>query len=266
MHDGNRVGKSSRVQLIVPLFNEALRWNTSYWQQIVEIPDLELTFVNDGSSDATHEKIRKFAECHPCTVIDLPSNVGKANAVRIGLQAALDSAAGGVGFMDGDGAFAVGDIKLMVEEFRARASDARNELTPVVDAVWSSRVALAGRDIRRRSSRHYLGRVIATMISPGIPNVPYDTQSGFKLFRPSQTLGECLDQPFRTRWFMDVELLQRWWQITGQPMNVWEVPLMSWEDVPGSKLNARDLPAVTYEIALIVIQTRNVKRRQLRGD
>lgn len=265
MQDENRLGESSRVQLIVPLFNEACRWNRFYWQQVAEIPDLELTFVNDGSSDLTHEKLEEFAECHPCRVIDLPSNAGKANAVRIGLQAALKSPAGGVGFMDGDGAFAIHDIELMIEEFRARALDPRDELTPLVEAVWSSRVALAGRDIRRRSSRHYLGRVIATMISPGIPNVPYDTQSGFKLFRPAQTLGECLDQPFRTRWFMDVELLQRWWQITGRPMSVWEVPLMSWEDVPGSKLKTRDIPAVTAEIAHIVIQTRKLKRRQWRG-
>lgn len=260
MQDENRVSESTPVQLVVPMFNEASRWNRSYWQLIAEIPDLELTFVNDGSSDATHAKLRKFAECHPCTVIDLRSNVGKANAVRIGLQAALDSAAGGVGFMDGDGAFAVGDIELMVEEFRARALNPCDELTPVVDAVWSSRVALAGRDIRRRSSRHYLGRVIATMISPGIPNVPYDTQSGFKLFRPSQTLGECLDEPFRTRWFMDVELLQRWWQITGRPMNVWEVPLMSWKDVPGSKVTMRNAAIVGTEITRIMVHTRRIRR------
>lgn len=264
MQDENRVRESSRVQLIIPLFNEASRWNSTYWQEVAEIPEIELTFVNDGSSDATHEKLKEFARSLPCTVIDLPSNVGKANAVRIGLQAALKSAAGGVGFMDGDGAFAVGDIQAMVEEFRARASDPGDELTPVVDAVWSSRVALAGRDIRRRFSRHYLGRVIATMISPGIPNVPYDTQSGFKLFRSSQTLGECLDQPFRTRWFMDVELLQRWWQITGRPMNVWEVPLMSWKDVPGSKVTMRNAAIVGTEITRIMVHTRRIRRENFR--
>ena len=41
------------VTLIVPTFNESKRWNHEYWQQLLEVEDLHLILVNDGSVDET---------------------------------------------------------------------------------------------------------------------------------------------------------------------------------------------------------------------
>ena len=44
------------VQLIVPCYNEADRCDESYWKEIGRAQGLRLTFVNDGSVDATADR------------------------------------------------------------------------------------------------------------------------------------------------------------------------------------------------------------------
>lgn len=244
------------VTVVVPLYNEEDRWQADYWRPMVAIPGTTWLFVDDGSSDRTPELVARFAEQTGVGTLSLGSNVGKANAVRAGLIQAMDDGTPGVGFLDGDGAFDVHDVTRIVADFRNRClTDDSSEF----ESVWSSRVALAGHHINRRASRHYLGRIIATLISPGIPDVPYDTQCGFKLFRSSGELTACLANPFSTRWFFDVELLQRWITLTGKPMRIWEVPLLSWHDVAGSKLSGRASIQVGSEIVRIMRTNRHLR-------
>jgi dolichyl-phosphate beta-glucosyltransferase len=255
------VGNPAPTWLIVPCFNEAHRWSREYWNTVSRISDMRLLMVDDGSSDSTGHLLRNLAETAPgVEVLSLASNGGKGNAVREGLVAAIDRGATSVGFIDADGAFDTHEIPQIFAAFRR----VREEPDPY-DALWTSRVALAGRSINRRAQRHYIGRVVATIVSSGLPGVPYDTQCGFKIFAVSPTLRHVLDTPFRTRWLFDVEILQRWWENTGYPMRVWEEPLLSWSDVPGSAIRAAHATTVAREVAMIARENRRIAAQRHRS-
>lgn len=243
------------VVIVVPCFNEALRWKGDYWSELIKTPDVRWLFVNDGSTDATQDLIDGLCPHPAVQSLTLPANAGKAEAVRQGLLEALSADPEAVGFMDADGAFNVEDIRDMVDAFHAKAT-----VGDGASAVWASRVALSGRDIRRSLKRHYLGRIVATYVSVGQGPMPYDTQAGLKLFVPSPTLVECLRQPFKTRWLFELELLARWQQVTGDGMQIWELPLNYWHDVPGSKIRGREVARIARELLVVKSEQRKARR------
>jgi len=159
----------------------------------------------------------------------------------------LDEALPGdtLAFIDADGAFERADIERLLNLSRTKFTDGE------WDAVWSSRVALAGRDIHRSPRRHYLGRVAATILFGSQIDVPYDTQSGLKAFRYSTDLRAILQSPFETRWLFEIEMLLRFQIDHGHHLRVWEEPLMHWSEVPGSKVAGRELLRASREIALV---------------
>lgn len=245
------------VDLVVPCFNEESRWSPEYWERMLQLPEVRWTFVNDGSTDGTLERLSKTADRGNARVLDLPRNSGKAEAVRQGMLDVLrgDQETDAVGYMDADGAFDLQDVADIVESFRLRALD-----SGAFDSVWSSRVALGGRNIERHESRHYIGRVVATVVSQGEESIPYDTQSGLKLFAPSQALNAALAEPFQTRWLFELELLSRWRVLTGSPMQIWEEPLNYWRDVPGSKIRGKEMVRIAQEIVTIKRVQRKSRR------
>lgn len=253
-----------RVSLVVPLFNESARWNHEYWEQLLEIEDVDWLFVDDGSTDQTKQIVERFTRRFGGNFLHLGSNLGKGNAVRAGMNHAIAQGSSNVGFVDGDGAFALQDVQSIADRFLSlrstRDDPGQLGVGDEIDSVWASRVALAGHDIVRRTSRHYLGRVIATLISTNLPNVPYDTQCGFKIFRVTRSLQSCLESPFKTKWFFDVEILQRWILLTGQPMNIQEIPLLQWHDVPGSKIRAQAAGRVAREVAFIARENQRLRK------
>jgi len=234
--------------LVVPCFNEAHRWQPEYWNDLTGSNGVHWLFVNDGSQDATSSILRDLSRRPNVDFIDFPVNSGKGEAIRIGMLRALGNRANGiesVGFMDADGAFRRPDVERFAERFAELAGGTD------VDAVWSSRVALAGRDIRRSQRRHYIGRAVATLLSLGADPLPYDTQSGLKFFRPSETLYACISRPFATRWLFEIEILTRWRDISGRSMRIREEPLEFWQDVGGSSIRGAELVRVAREIATI---------------
>jgi len=245
------------VVFVVPCFNEAERWNDNYWATMVKETDATYLFVDDGSSDDTWEIVSAFTSRNRALSIYLPRNMGKAEAVRQGWQEILrthDSRRiSALGFMDADGAFAVKDVARLLDLVNTPPTD------PSPEAWWSSRVALAGRNIQRNMWRHYVGRVVATYLSWGEPSIPYDTQSGLKLFECSTDFISVIRNPFVTRWLFEMEILIRFRQLVGRPMRVWEMPLLSWFDVAGSKVTRRESTRVARELLLL-------KRTQRRGS
>ena len=243
------------VFLVVPCFNEADRWSEDYWANMVEQTNARYVFVDDGSSDETGTLLAEFANRHNVTFVRLATNGGKAEAVRQGwleiLKTMQINEVTALGFLDADGAFSVEDVSALIDLTNAP----KESHSP--DAWWSSRVALAGRNIQRNLWRHYLGRVVATYLSLGEPAIPYDTQAGLKLFRPSGTFTTIIQTPFATRWLFEVEILARFHEIARRPMSIWEMPLSSWLDVAGSKVTTRESIRIARELSrLKLIQRR----------
>jgi glycosyltransferase involved in cell wall biosynthesis len=167
-------------------------------------------------------------------VLDLEKNGGKAEAVRRGLVAALEGGAQIVGYLDADLATPSAEMRRLLRLFNGLEAD----------VLLASRVALLGRDIQRRASRHYLGRVFATAAALVLHERVYDTQCGAKLFRRTPALERALAEPFLSRWVFDVELIGRLLAgARGVPAiersRIVEEPLMVWRDVPGSKIRPR---------------------------
>jgi glycosyltransferase involved in cell wall biosynthesis len=210
---------------------------------------LDLIFVDDGSSDGTAELLGLSAAQVGASVLRLARNAGKAEAVRRGLLQALGSGADVVGFLDADGAFPASEpqrlLEILSDDFGA------GEL----DAVWSSRVALAGRDVTRTLSRHYMGRVMATYVLRGQDGAPYDSQSGLKWFVASKTFVSVLADPFVTRWLFEIEMLARHRTLTGRPLKIWEEPCSKWDEIAGSRVTSKE--------TLRIIRESRIARRAL---
>ena len=123
--------------------------------------------------------------------------------------------------------------------------------------VMGSRVKLLGRDIERKTMRHYLGRVFATCASMVLSLPVYDTQCGAKLFRNTRGTRWAFRAPFLSRWLFDVELLARLGLLgRRRPAYdthrcVYEKPLPEWRDVAGSKIKLRDWVKAAWELARI---------------
>lgn len=238
--------------MVVPMFNEVDRWNAEIWEAFFALEEVDWLFVDDGSSDGTYKLIEKLSQerAHVEALV-LPANMGKAEAVRQGiLHFIAQEGVSCIGFMDGDGAFSARDLATTIGVFN------REVLKGPFDSVWSSRVALSGRDIQRSFRRHFLGRMVATTLRLGLGVIPYDTQSGLKLFFRSDTLAQTFRTPFRSRWLFDVEIMIRWRQFAGVPMKIFEEPLWSWRDVPGSKVSGKEAFRAAREIAVVFSEAR----------
>jgi dolichyl-phosphate beta-glucosyltransferase len=109
--------------------------------------------------------------------------------------------------------------------------------------VFAARVRLLGREISRRPSRHYFGRVGATLISSSLGLAVYDTQCGAKLFRVTDVYPQLWSEPFLSRWIFDVEIVARFLRARGREaaaQAIYELPIRVWHDVQGSKVRSTD--------------------------
>jgi glycosyltransferase involved in cell wall biosynthesis len=242
--------------LVVPCYDEAERLDEPGLLSLLEESELELLFVNDGSTDGTSVRLHELASKAPdrIAVLELPENVGKAEAVRQGLLQALAKGADLVGYIDADLATPPSEVRRLVRVMREGEAC----------ALLASRIALLGHSIERSALRHVLGRAFATAASLILELDVYDTQCGAKIFRRGAPLLSALEEPFRSRWAFDVELLGRLLAgapgVSGlPPALVREEPLLAWRDVPGSKLKPAQMLATVADLAII---RRDLARRR----
>ena len=215
------------IVLVIPLFNEANRWDDKYWHTLNHGP-VKLYFVNDGSIDNTSQLANSLAGVK---VLDLLKNVGKAEAVRLGMKEALNCEPDLqlIGFMDADGAFDVSEVL-------GFSTNANKFLNGNFDALWSSRVKLSGRKVVRNVYRHQLGRLVSTLLATSSPDLPYDSQSGLKIYKVDAGLRRSLNYKSKTRWFFELEHFSNYREVNNVTLRVWEQPVEKWKDVRGSKL------------------------------
>jgi dolichyl-phosphate beta-glucosyltransferase len=249
----------SDLVVVVPCYNEAKRLKADAFLRLASAPGVRVLFVNDGSRDDTEAKLREIEARNPARIawLSLEKNSGKAEAVRRGMEHALKGASppDAIGYYDAD-------LSTPPEEL-VRMWSIMRERQPDVSVVLASRIAILGSNIDRKAVRHYLGRVFATFASIILGLPVYDTQCGAKLFRVTPSLRAAVSEKFLSRWAFDVELLGRLLAGTPPvPASEWlEVPLLEWNDVPGSKLQPISMAKTLAELGLIQNDLRRRRRR-----
>jgi dolichyl-phosphate beta-glucosyltransferase len=230
------------IAIIIPCFNEAKRLQSSAFLNFIgSHPDVQLYFINDGSTDTTENALKEFESLSDrISIVNLLKNKGKGEAVRQGILKALSTNANYIGYLDAD-------LSTSLEEFYNLYQII---LTKDAEIIFGSRIKKADTNIERSFARHLVGRTIATIIDKKLKLGYYDTQCGAKIFS-SGILKQVTDQPFFTRWFFDVELFMRLKKKKAK-LNALEIPLNAWHNVKKSKLNILSFPVVIKEIYILL--------------
>ena len=227
--------------IVVPCYNEADRLRVDAFERFCAATNrVRFIFVNDGSTDGTAGVLEGLRRRNPArySVLRLQPNQGKAEAVRKGMRAALAGDATYAGYWDADLAAPLQEIPRLIGVLEKR---------PDLEMVFGSRVQLLGRSIRRKSYRHYLGRVFATAASMALELPVYDTQCGAKLFRVSPSTAALFAEPFCSGWIFDVEIIarliasRRGSGLPGALEVIYELPLDRWHEVGDSRVRTGDL-------------------------
>lgn len=238
----------SRTTIVVPCYNEAARFDARAFDwALADNPGLDFLFVDDGSSDDTLAVLHTFAAKHSGRVrlLAVEHNQGKAYAVRAGMLEAFTGDADQCGYWDADLATPLDEIPRFVDMLEARSQ---------IDLVIGSRVKLLGRSIERDPVRHYLGRVAATIASLLLDLPVYDTQCGAKLFRNTPAMQALFADPLTSGWVFDVEIIARLIRqrrdagLPSAEFAIYEMPLLHWHDVAGSKVGIADYARALVEV------------------
>jgi dolichyl-phosphate beta-glucosyltransferase len=233
--------------LVVPCYNEEYRINeAAFYDFLIGHPDHLLVFVDDGSTDNTGSVISKVSSrTGNLVVLTCKRNIGKAAAVRVGILHALENyEAAYIGFADADLSTPLAEFAVFEKEF---------EKNKAICIVLGSRVQMLGRDIHRNLLRHWISRIVATIICKVLDEPLYDTQCGAKLFS-WEVAGNLFKDPFLSKWLFDVEILARHKKINGKEFfrtSVIESPVSRWTEKKQSKLHYSQLLRILIDLRKI---------------
>lgn len=255
-----------KLAIIVPCFNEEKRLKLHQFKDFILChKQCFLIFVNDGSSDDTRKVIKEFITNEGLTgsvgIVNLSTNMGKQEAVRQGMIKAfsMEPKFDYFAFFDADMAVLPNELYSMFEYLKAQKK---------LKCVIASRVKLMGCNIKRKASRHYLGRVFVTTVNMFLPLVVYDTQCGAKIFSRDVVEPIFLKSPFVSTWIFDVEILLRLKLFLSETHGsveleefAHEYPLRHWEDVAGSKIKPKHFVLAFFDILKIKFFYSTKRRR-----
>ena len=236
--------------LVIPAYNESERL-PSYLEALAKELESEkysvrILVVDDGSKQHEREAlvraVQLLANRYPFISPPMlpPVNQGKGGAIMTGWSS--DCSAKWLSFADADGATPAREVARL---FRiAAAREPRNS------CFFASRIRLLGRAVERKTARHLMGRVYATLVGCFIHPGIYDSQCGFKIIS-ADTYRSIQDVLSEKRFAFDVELLAA---LIDAGARIEEVPI-DWRDIPGSKVSfVRD--TVRMFVSLLRIRAR----------
>lgn len=230
--------------VIIPCFNEAHRLQTALFSAFLqENKEFTFFFVDDGSSDNTYNILNKIhaENVHQTHILRCTSNNGKGEAVRLGIQQAIrTNKFHYIGYIDAD-------LSTSLEEF---CIICKHAILNDANFIFGSRIKKLGSNISRSGIRHFIGRILITIIDKKFKLGFYDTQCGAKLFK-SNILDPVVKEAFNTRWFFDIEIFLRLRKERTLQSGI-EYPLKSWIDKKGSKINFLSLPLIAKEIITLI--------------
>lgn len=159
----NRAGETHTLALVIPAYNEAASLRQVAEAALAQHP--WVIVVDDGSTDATAECVANL----PLTLLRLPRNRGKAEALWHGMDHALQRGATAVMTMDADGQHRAEDIPRLLEANRAHPDH----------LIIGSRI----HDSSQFPTSRYLANRFANFWVAWAAGYPLsDSQSGFRVY------------------------------------------------------------------------------------
>ncbi|WP_158563382.1 glycosyltransferase [Chitinophaga silvatica] len=248
-----------KLGIVIPCFNEGKRANLQLFREYInESKDYIFCFVNDGSTDRTHEILAILKDEFPDKVVVFNNSInqGKAEAVRVGMNYFLTCKITYIGFIDADLPTPMSEVERLFEIITTQKQ---------LNLVFGSRATLHNPHIKRSRFRQWTGKLFAKLARRALKMDIYDTQCGLKIFH-SDLAALVFKYPFRTKWLFDVEIFARAKNIYGTSRLselVQEVPLYRWEEIKGSKLIILDYIKIPFQFMILAIDIKSnfLKRR-----
>jgi glycosyltransferase involved in cell wall biosynthesis len=237
------------ISIVIPAYNEEANVSRGALQEVIDHLQQqpyqsEIIVVDDGSEDATAERVEETASSWPFLTLLRTDHGGKPHAVRAGVQAARGRF---VLFTDMDQSTPIGFVDNVLHQLQAGQDI-------VVGSRWLKGAARLGGPWSRR----LLGRAFALLVRLFLLSRISDSQCGFKGFRREVAADlfarllvfrrgvNAVRGPAVTAF--DVELLllarKRGYQIA-------EIPVR-WHHGPTSRVNAlRDASRMFWQAARV---------------
>lgn len=227
------------LALIIPCYNEADRLNLAEVQHLLSKDSVTIYFANDGSKDQTLEVLKNYKQKNPerVFILDYVENQGKGKTLYKAIKAiATENEYDYIGFLDAD--FATSSTEfLKMYDFLLHHN---------YQFIVASRIKTLNTKINRNIYRHYIGRIIVTVLNLRFKLGIYDTQCGAKIFS-TKIAKTFMEKPFIGNWLFDIEIFLRLRQHNLLQLG-YEFPLQQWIDVQGSKINKKEGLKVIKEI------------------
>jgi dolichyl-phosphate beta-glucosyltransferase len=187
-----------KYSIVIPAFNESARLPATLASVVGCIRargwDAEVLVVNDGSSDATPELVRAFAQSAPqLRLIENPGNRGKGYSVRAGMLQARGQVA----------LFTDADLSSPIEEAERLFAAIREGADIAIGSRWLQ----SSRQTQRQPLyRQFFGRCF-NAVTRAVMRLPFaDTQCGLKAFT-RQAAQTVFQLQTIERWGFDPEIL-----------------------------------------------------------
>jgi dolichyl-phosphate beta-glucosyltransferase len=228
-----------KVTIIIPFYNEEKRIVLESFHQIFKnSSQYDFILVDDGSTDNTNTILGEFKNKFPnLTILKLDKNIGKAEAIRAAVLSISNTDF--IAYYDADLATPFSELDKLIQ-FSIQ--------NPNYKMIMGARIKLIGNGVKRSLTRHYFGRIFATIVSQFVLKVAvYDTQCGAKVI-DFETAKPIFSKPFISKWLFDVELLKRLQKSHNLKEVVKEIPLEKWEEIGSSKIKRTDFFKIPFEL------------------
>jgi dolichyl-phosphate beta-glucosyltransferase len=230
------------LSVVIPAYNEERRLASSLEALsgfLRQHPwDWEIRIVDDGSTDATADVVRRFLAVEPRVVLQHEPHRGKGGAVKAGLQAAR------------------GDYRFICDaDMSMPVSELPRFLPPRltgVDVAIASREGRTARRVGEPIRRHLLGRILNWAVRRLTPADVDDTQCGFKMFTAA-AVNSIFPRVTIDGWAFDIEVLTI---ARAQRLTLVEIPI-EWHYQQESQLSMmRDGTAMLRDLLRIAVRLR----------
>ena len=236
------------LSIIFPVFNEEYRLDKSF-DLIKKFCsnnnqfELELIFVDDGSSDKTETKIKEFINLHKdidIRYLKSKENKGKGNALKLGISSATKK---WILTSDIDLSVKLEQVNFWFEKFKINESDYK---------VFFGSRNLNSSEVEKKIHRYFLGIIFNILIKLLFKVDIKDSQCGFKLY--DSNVAKKIFVNLETLGFAhDVEVINK---IHKQNIEIKELPV-KWRHMPNSKLNILTDPIKMFlEIIKIFVKSK----------